>query len=393
MMARRQSVSGSHRRQGNSSLDRQFTPFSRLPLELRVMIWKMALGEHGCLVVMKSQADYTSFRSLPQVIGPGHEVAPLLLVNHEASEVAMSLIRGFIQPVAYKKSFVGHLGRLYPTVPPIYAHRCIGCNTDMFYVPIASELPALLKAITKGSFAHQLERLAVTIFGSTSRDDKYIAGGQFENDIRGLPKLRQLYLVVDDVFNVDFGPGHVPSSRSESARLPYRTCPDHVTCRTALREHIRNQEDVGFGFVDYEMFMQRWQWPIASKEGTHISFEVYNAYCHRVLARVHEIAQKLHRPISVKLVIDIDGKIYTKFERQSSPIYKRSDMHFWPVNVNDWYRIIRAQTTLPSQPSRRRRNPVDLESWMNYEYQENVQRIGGIINGKSYVERVSGSWP
>lgn len=334
-MALRQLMPGSRRRrQDNSSLGHQFTPFPRLPLELQIMIWKIALDEEGSLVILDLGKYYTGPESFPEAFG-SREVSPLVLVNQESHLIATSL-HGFVAPA------LNALQPCYrPSVPSYFSTpHYIGLSNDMFYVPYARPFD-LFQMIAERPFASRLERLAVKIIRMpTGVEAKFITGQQFEGVIRSLPKLRQLYFVVQGLFGVGFPSGYVPNSRIECARLVYKSCPDHVTSRTALREHIRSQKDDSFGFSDYEIFTRRWQWPIISYDGTLIPFRIYDAFYHRVVAHVLQIADKLQRDIDVKLMVDLDGDIRRRRPRRRAGLfYDRTDIHYNNMFVKKWYEM------------------------------------------------------
>ncbi|RYO85629.1 hypothetical protein DL766_004629 [Monosporascus sp. MC13-8B] len=335
------------RRQSAENLGKKFVHFAQLPAEIRLMIWNIASHEYGYLQVIPWGHDNTPDWSSHKSFGPfpnndgycssgkRRQASPLLLVSHEAHAAAAS-------------QQLEHLQIARPHQEDVLVP--VSHSSDMFYFPGPLTLPALFGAILNLSYADKLERLAVTICGSTARDKAYLDEDRFENAIRGLPKLRQLFLVVDHLFSVEgFGPGLV-----RHAALP-EGCPDHVRSRTALRKHIADQHDDGFGFSDYEKFTRRWQWPARLRSPTRwfgelAPFREFDPYCKHAADRVTQIADKLQRDIDVKLVIDLDRHAYRVPPRpmyQGPPLirepweYEGSDINFRRTHITPWYDWIR----------------------------------------------------
>lgn len=322
MMSQR--IPRGHGPQANEGRPNTFVRFPRLPAELRLIVWEFASHEQGCLQVIPWKKKKMFVPSNHQCYGDFHNPAgyrplgkerpsSLMLVNREAHAVAT----GFKLLTSYQPRFSSPLSY----------------TDDMFYFPNARQLSRLFSRIIKQPFANKLERVAVHVSGRPCLNDGYVSGQQFEDAIKSLPKLRQLFLVVDSLFSANFGPGRV--SRSY---LPF---PDHVFSRTALREHIKSQHDCGFGFSSYNKFTQRWQQPILTTQRDrlleeYVAFEDYDAYCHRVVARVRQIADKLGRHIDVKLRVDLDSQP----QRERNSAYVRSDMHFGDERIGNWYSIV-----------------------------------------------------
>ncbi|RYP44267.1 hypothetical protein DL768_009252 [Monosporascus sp. mg162] len=331
------------RQQSAENLGNKFVHFAQLPPEIRLMIWDIAFHEYGYLQVIPwgnnnapNWSNHKSFGPFPNndgycSSGKRRQASPLLLVSHEAHAAAASQQLGHLEITCPRQESV--------LVP-------VSHGSDMFYFPGPLTLPALFGGILNLSYTDKLERLAITICGSTIRDKAYLDEDQFENAIRGLPKLRQLFLVVDSLLSVGgFGPGYV-----RLAALP-EGCPDHVRSRTALRKYIADQHDDGFGFSDYEQFTRRWQWPVRLRSPTGGSGEValfreVDSYCKHAVNRATQIADKLRRDIDVKLVVDLDRHAYQVQRRtmnQGPPLnrgpweYEGSDMNFRRTNITPWY--------------------------------------------------------
>lgn len=319
------------------TLNRRFAPFPRLPAELRMMIWKLAIEEHSCLVVLDMGKKFyrSSFRFHPQSFESCRQTSPLVLVNQEARAIADSIDRRFIYK-PHRSVIHRDVHMVFPdsdnTLP---SAKRIGCVTDMFYLRARDDISKPLNIVIGGPLGNQLQKLAISFVASIDVNSPYITGEGLEDAIQGLPRLRQLYLVVEKLFNRNFGPGLVPRATRKYATLPgglpYDRCPDHVTSRTELREHIKSQYDAGFGFSDYDSFTQRWQWPIGTPPGRLIPFRVYDANLRQIVARVHEISEKLQRRIDVKLMVDLDGKWGWGVG------YERSDMNYRKLSPGEWY--------------------------------------------------------
>lgn len=300
---------------------RDFAPFPRLPVELRVMIWEFASHEQGYLQVVQWKTENMfhpdNHQSHNEFHNPDEDFpvmkkrfSPLLLVNREAHAV--------VKPSHF-------LMKLLPSGEFHYSPS-VSYADDMFYFPNAPQIAKLLSAIIGEPFANKLERVAIPVLGTPYFDNDYVSGQQFEDAIKSLPKLRQLFLVVDKLFSFNFGPGRVARNL-----LPYQRCPHHVASRTALREYVQDQYDCGFGFSSYKLFTQRWQMPMMTPfDAEKASFEDYDAYCHRVVARVRQIADKLGRYIDVKLRVDLDGQTWVGQ-------YSRNDTNFADLPVETWY--------------------------------------------------------
>lgn len=331
------------------ALENRFTLFPRLPSELRIMIWKIAIDENGCLLAfnMHQTGSYSYCRFHPRSYESYRQTSPIVLVNHEARAISDSIRGRFIyKPTTNRDHVTGAANGRQDDTRLVFpdpdenlpSSRRIGCVNDMFYLHAKGDISTQLKMTIGGALGNQLERLAIS-FCASNDVGQYTTEQGLEDAIRGLPRLRQLYLVVDKLFNIDFGPGYVPHFRRKYAhipdRLPYNRCPDHVTCRTELREHIRSQYDDGFGFSDYDRFTQRWQWPVREPSPTpprpQIPFRIYNANYRQVVTRVQQISEKLQRRIDVKLKVDLDG-IWDAHGN-----YERSDMNYKGTGLMYWY--------------------------------------------------------
>lgn len=318
-----------HRPQAYDGRPRTFPRFTRLPVELRLLVWEFASNGHGCLQVVTWQGTNMFVATNHKCYGDFHNPAgyrslekerpsPLMLVNRESHAVATAVkLHTFV--------------KRNPVLPSYQLQfpRPVSYTDDMFYFPCAPKLSSLLSTIIKEPFANKLEKVAVHVFGRPCLDDGYVSGQQFEDAIKSLPKLRQLFLVVDRLFSANFGPGRVPRR--------FLPCPNHVFSRTALEKHIKSQGDCGFGFSSYKEFTKRWQQPIVTAQGggfpeEHVAFEDYNAYCYRLVDRARQIADKLGRHIDVKLRVDLDAGPL----RESYP-YTRTNMHLMDPACGSWY--------------------------------------------------------